>query len=245
MTNSVAALLPVRVWWGFRRPELSGDQFVSQLGSLFMPATIYVPGTQLGVLSAYMPTVLPQQGAPGVPNEVALVFYKSVDAYNQAMTSLEGRSYQLLHSAIFSIPPSSTNGFPPQLSAELKFDQPYFLYADASDWQKCTVTNLVGTRKSGVSEDSFQAALLSACTELQSESHDGSTVIVRASASCLTAWELSSGASAGAAIARFQALVDTVQLSHDNKVVVPGDLNGAANWLTVQPGQFLNFQFGQ
>lgn len=235
--------LPVRCWWGFRRPDLSQEQFLSQLGSLFIPATIYVPGVRLQVLTAYMPAILPTHTDRRIPDEVALVFYSSINAYNKSMTSLEGRSYQLLHSAVFAIPPSSTVGFPPQLGGELSFGQPYFLYAKSgTNWQAEDVQFLCGVRKSNMSPAQFKAALLEAFTELQS-SECASVIVVRASEDCLTAWAIAPSHSDLNALGALSDLVDVVLLSKDKKAETPSDLDGAANWLTVEPADFFNFQF--
>jgi hypothetical protein len=78
----------VRVWRGFRQPELTLDQFYDKLGSVFVPATVKLQ-VQAG-LQTYVPTVL--AGLPGkpdsVPDETAILFWESQQTYWDGFTTL-------------------------------------------------------------------------------------------------------------------------------------------------------------
>ncbi len=117
---NLTPVLPVRVWLGYALPQFrtaeGRSSFHEKLGGVFIPATVQLMAP-LG-LTAYLPTIVPSDRCPDVPDEVALVFYESFDAYNAARTSSTGgRAYQMLHSCVFNFDPNSdspasNSGFP-------------------------------------------------------------------------------------------------------------------------------------
>ncbi|MFO7593662.1 MAG: hypothetical protein R6X15_06425 [Pseudomonadota bacterium] len=138
--------IPVRVWVGYALPRLRQGkgrlEFYESLGSIFIPATVQIM-QPLG-LTAYLPTVLPANNNPAIPDEIALVFYPSCRHYEQAKnSSTGGRAYQKLHSTIFNFQPlpeapKSHSSFP------LLFDQAsnkqlpngnYSLFSTTVNWQ--------------------------------------------------------------------------------------------------------------
>ena len=112
----------VRVWRGFKLETLSPKDFLAALGSIFIPATAQLQ--RLYGLTAYLPTVLPLDKPNGVPDEIALVFYRSQKAYDDTKLTVPGRAYSSLHSTVFGFP-QSESGFPGPLGDRLKFDTPY------------------------------------------------------------------------------------------------------------------------
>lgn len=145
-TKAGCELFPIRVWVGYRlaktRQGAGREDFYKHLGSIFIPATVEL--MQPWGLLAYLPTVVPEDNNPLAPDEVALVFYQSIDGYRRAATcSVGGRAYQLLHSTIFNFTtsnnePSSHSGFPQRYNNRLLTgDQPayYTLFGENIPWQ--------------------------------------------------------------------------------------------------------------
>lgn len=131
---------PVRVWVGYGldslvRPDRTA--FYRTLGSVFIPATVQL--MRPWGLTTYLPTVLNADSNPHVPDEVALVYYRSQDAYRRACTcSVGGRAYVRLHQTAFRFTPQhgitgSHSGFPSRFTTDAPlpaqgylhlFDQP-------------------------------------------------------------------------------------------------------------------------
>jgi hypothetical protein len=139
---------PVRVWIGYAlasyRQTANRAMFHNKLGSIFMPATVQL--MQPWGLTAYLPCVLPCDNNPHAPDEVALVFYRSTDAYSAAVTrSVGGRAYLLLHQTLFNLDktakPSSQSGFPLYFDGQ-SFSDPanvnFYLFERNQDWQQGT-----------------------------------------------------------------------------------------------------------
>lgn len=103
--------LAVRVWIARRRqnrdaldnitgPALSREAFLTALRQTFVPATPQLMAP-LGLL-AYFPTLPPVVDAyPDLPEETALVFYSSRDAYDIARRTPSGRLYAASHGLYF------------------------------------------------------------------------------------------------------------------------------------------------
>ncbi len=109
-----------------RKPAFGGNIFVERLGQLFMPFTVQMQ-RQYG-LTAYLPAVLPESKESTIPDEVALVFYRTQECYHEAKRSVGGRAYSELHELVFDMP-ASRSGFPKLLAAdEITPDQPYHLF---------------------------------------------------------------------------------------------------------------------
>ena len=121
----------VRVWRGFRLGSVAPQDFLTALGSVFIPVTAQLQS--LHGLTAYLPTVMPLDKPSGVPDEVGLVFYRTRQAYDDTELTVPGRACASLHSTVFGVPPSE-GSFPSALGESLKFDMPYYLFADQADW---------------------------------------------------------------------------------------------------------------
>lgn len=243
-----AKQLPIRFWWGFKRKEISRDTFLDKLGAVFLPATVQVMGHRLGALTAYLPIIPPENCSTDVPDEMALVVYRSVAEYEQASSSLEGRAYQLLHDAVFTSP-SSSKGFPVLFEGELEQDQPYFLWSRSDQWQGAHCTFLLGRRPTGVTRAAFAAnvqAALKSIAARRDDSDTPDTILVRVSRDVVSYCEMW----AGSAIPNgecFYSVADTVNVlwkSPAYGVRAPSDLNKGDRWLRVSDkGEFLNLQF--
>lgn len=141
-----------RIFFGYRaqilkeRPEdddaarkRKRNQFLGDLGSTFMPGTPLMQAP-LG-LSAYVPAVIDPAPDAGLPDEVALIVYASLEVYNRFReTSLSRRMYTKSHDAVFDMP-NSIAQFPGPATAPEKrqvgADTQLFLYLTetAVDWQ--------------------------------------------------------------------------------------------------------------
>jgi hypothetical protein len=156
----------VRVWRGYAvdRPHL--DAFHQALVTTFIPITTQVMG-KLG-LTAYLPAIVPSDPTPTVPDEIALVFYRSQADYEVgAYGTTAGRAYQNLHLSLFNFAstrpelPASTSGFPILLKGSCESGQPYYLFSDEVDWYQGTSDVFVGvcnSDKQELAESVLQAA---------------------------------------------------------------------------------------
>ena len=147
----------IRVFCGFPNAQLTESAFFAQLGQTFMPGTPYML-QPLG-LAAYLPAVL-SNPTTSLPHEFALICYPSQAVWSQAMRqTLRGRVYNQTHGGVYAQPPSGA-AFPvfvdnlPPMAAD-----PFFLFADAIDWQLGTTHVVVGgKRDSGQSGADFRVA---------------------------------------------------------------------------------------
>jgi len=155
---------PVRVWWGyagrsFRASLQDMATFHKALGSIFIPATVQMM-LPLGLV-AYLPTIVPRDSDPSVPDEIALVFYRSKEMYRNTGECVAGRAYSLLHKTVFNFEnsddiPTSHSDFPEKFGPESinTFPGYYFLFEKFVDWQCGEVMVQVEIRD-GVSVDAF------------------------------------------------------------------------------------------
>jgi hypothetical protein len=129
----------VRVWRGYALDRTHKEAFWQTLGNTFIPITAQVM-SKLG-LTAYLPAIVPNDQVPSIPDEIALVFYRTQATYQQnANGTVSGRAYQKLHASVFVLgpqplgKPTSASGFPILLKDGCVSGQPYYLYPDAVDW---------------------------------------------------------------------------------------------------------------
>lgn len=99
----------VRVWRGWKRKDLSRETFFEKLGKIFIPFTVEMQ--RLFGLVAYLPMVLPPDHPEALPDEVALVFYKTQQAYKYSKKYPAARAYSDLHGLVFDLS-ASGSGFP-------------------------------------------------------------------------------------------------------------------------------------
>jgi hypothetical protein len=92
----------VGVFCGYKLPTLSRADFFREMGETFIPGTPYMQ-VPLG-LYAYLPAVLDVEQDSGLPDEVALIVYASMDIYLEALrNSLRRRIYTHAHTAVFDM----------------------------------------------------------------------------------------------------------------------------------------------
>jgi len=177
----------VRVWRGFRLGTLTPADFLQDLGTIFIPVTAQLQ--RLYGLTAYLPTVLPSSKPEGVPDEIALVFYQTQQAYNDTSNIVAGRAYSLLHKTVFAFP-ASLSGFPVVLGSALALDQPYYLFAGEVDWRGGFTQVFVGGRPANTTVQQFSGKLqrfFQREQKLQTRSLDGAIFCV--SANYVVYWE--------------------------------------------------------
>jgi hypothetical protein len=247
-TNTKSGLRPVppdavRVWRGYRPGSSTGPAFLTALGSIFIPVTVILQ--RLYGLTAYLPTVLPLNKPDGVPDEIALVFYETQQAYNDTKQIVAGRAYSSLHSTVFAFP-ASQSGFPVLLGAKLEFDTPYHLFTDKADWQSGFSQVFVGTRKAADSPAKFASALYAFLRKTSAHRPDGlDGVVVCASANWVLYWEhwKSEGDSLKGRISDLPKLADRILLQPHVSTPVPESLAQHYAGLTVTGGESFNTQF--
>ena len=130
----------VRVWCGYRKGATSRGDFVRKLKTFFIPETVSCMAP-FG-MTAYLPVILPEHPEWFVPDEIALVFYSSQDAYRTAMKEPEGRDYGTSHWRVFDKGDDgckcrkSFSKFPVRYSGRLMSRTPYHLFRERTDWQQ-------------------------------------------------------------------------------------------------------------
>lgn len=176
----------VRVWRGFRLAHVTEAKFKEQLGAVFIPGTVQLQGP-LG-LTAYLPSVLPDIKPAALPDEIALVFYKSKEAYRRTFETTAGRAYGLLHRSVFD--KKSQSGFPVYLANELLTEQPYYLIKRKTDWYHGVSRVYLGLRKKSQGIDSLQLELFKKLKLIQNDLPAGlDGVIVCLSENHVICWE--------------------------------------------------------
>lgn len=182
----------VRVWRGYRQSNLKTEKFHERLGTVFIPAAVK---QQIDAgLKSYIPTVL--AGIPdkpdSVPDETAILFWKSQETFTNSSNMLAMRIYRLLHEPVFNIPPSKT-GFPMLFNDSLTVDQPVYLFDKPADWMHGMVKHLVAARPSKTEPEVFQATISKVLANIKEQ------IALEGAIACvgedyLVYWELGLGA---------------------------------------------------
>jgi hypothetical protein len=212
----------VRVFRGRKNAGVRRHTFVERLGQLFMPFTVQMQ-RQYG-LTAYLPAVLPESEESTIPDEVALVFYRTQDCYHEAKRSVGGRAYSELHELVFDMP-ASRSGFPKLLAAdEITPDQPYHLFERSIDWQTGYCRLFVGTRKAEVASDAFLAGVAKAAREVQMDPRSLDAAIFSATNDWVIWWDHSSMAIATGPVHHLEAVANLLHASAARRLRVPENL---------------------
>ncbi|HEX7312940.1 MAG TPA: amidohydrolase family protein [Pyrinomonadaceae bacterium] len=227
---------------GFRVEDLEPARFRQKLGSLLIPSTVQFQAP-LG-LTAYLPTVLPDDKPAGVPDAIALLFYASRDAYRDTSKTLGGRAYEELHKPVFS--ERSKADFPLRLDATLEPDTPYFLFDAAADWQHGTCKVLVGARPDGQDSTDFRAAVLAWLTAERARAEEGlDGAVVCCAADYLIYWEHwnDTALARRSRIKSLARLVNVVLLQNARPVNISAPLDIDFAGIEIVGGECLNLQF--
>ena len=193
------------------------DAFLEALRTMFIPGTAQVQ--RLFALRAYLPTVMPASNGD-LPDEVALVFYESQDAYHEGTTFVLGRAYQTLHSTIFSFDrsapdflPRSKSDFPKPYFDELQIDTPHYLLDTRTDWQTGFSQIFVGRRAELDAVSTFTEYLRRWADDVSAHAPEGlDGLIVCRTDDYVIAWEHWSSKTAAIAGAVAQLAAVTAQV---------------------------------
>jgi len=237
----------VRVWRGYSVEGPPRTKFHEKLRTTFIPGTPQFQ-SQLG-LTAYLPAVLPAEVPNGVPDEIALVFYESKEAYNSAKETIAGRAYADLHSTVFSFtdPRRSTSDWPSIFSGVLEREKPYFLFDKNVDWQSGHTNVLVASRAESSSDEQFLNNITTTVTRIQAANLsglDGAIVVV--GSDYFVYWEhWTDLKSAPNSLIQDLATNNVVTMSRAlEPVAVPASLHQSYPGLTeIVGGEALNVQF--
>jgi hypothetical protein len=230
----------VRVFRGRKNGRVKRSVFIEKLRTVFMPMTVQMQ--RLFGLTAYLPAVLPETKSEGMPDEIALVFYQTQEAYHEAKRCVGGRSYSELHQLLFDMP-ASASSFPEMFTGEVQPDKAYHLFPKSVDWQIGSARLYAGTRRSKLKGAGFLKRLGQVAAELQKVPGSLDAVIFCATNEWLVWWEHSSE-STPEPNKRFNEIAIELFSPVARRVQVPGNLLRPYVGLTLNGrGDFLNTQF--
>jgi hypothetical protein len=232
----------VRVFRGCKKAGARRDIFVQRLGQVFMPITIQMQ--RLYGLTAYLPAILPEFKESTIPDEVALVFYRTQACYHEAKRCIGGRAYSELHELAFDMS-ASRSGFPELLAAdEITPDQPYYLFERSIDWQTGYSRLFVGIRKADAGSHAFLASVAKIARQVQTDPRSLDAAIFSATSDWVVWWDhLPTGIATGP-VDYFDAVADVVHASAARCVRVPPNLIEPYAGLALNAqADFLNLQF--
>jgi hypothetical protein len=235
----------VRVWRGFRGPAVTLPEFFVRLNTVFIPATVRMQ-VDAG-LDAYLPAV--PAGLPGkpatVPDETAILFWDSPQAWQDGFKTLAVRTYTLTHTATYA-PSVSRADFPIAYAGTVVADQPYHLSDEPADWMYGAVWHLLGGRPAGTGPADFLAAVTGVLTARQAAGGFAGAIAC-AGHDYLAYWELRTDGPAGTPPdPAFQALAEVVGWRHATPAMpTPVDQGLWEEWsgLSAGSGDVLNTRF--
>ena len=232
----------VRVFRGRKNAGVRRQIFIERLGQLFMPFTVQMQ-RQYG-LTAYLPAVLPESKESTIPDEVALVFYRTQECYHEAKRAVGGRAYSELHELVFDMP-ASRSGFPKLLAAdEITPDQPYHLFERSIDWQTGYCRLLVGTRKANATSAAFLAGVAKAARQVQADPRSLDAAIFSATGDWVLWWDHSPTPVATGPAHHFDAVANLMHASAARRLRVPASLLEPYAGLSLNAQtDFVNLQF--
>lgn len=233
----------VRVWRGYRLASVAPEAFFAKLGAIFIPVTVQMQ--RLFHLSAYLPAVMPAEKAAGMPDEIALVFYATQQAYLDTANCVGGRAYSLLHATLFDLG-QSKSAFPIPLPAVPAVETPYHLFADAVDWQGGFTQVFAGSRRAATDPALFAHQIGQWCQALQRNRPGGlDGAIVVFGTDYLLCWEhwLTRAAAQSSTLGQLTEIAATELMSPYSPVAVVPGLDAAWPGLPVAGGECFNTRF--
>lgn len=196
----------VHVWRGFRAPAKSYADFAKFLGNVFVPACALLQPD--AGLCAYLPSMPAQDGKPAsVPDQTALMFWATQQAYTDAFNTVAVRAYTNLHGDVYDTTRSSAQ-FPVPFAGQVVAEQPYHLFDAPADWMLGTVRHLVGARPAAQPAADFLAAVQAWAAGYQSARPQGvDAALLCAGDDYVVFWEHRPGDGDGSSLAGLAALV--------------------------------------
>jgi hypothetical protein len=235
----------VRVFRGIKRQGLAFDELLHKLESVFIPMTVQMQ--RLYGLTAYLPALLPPGYGEGIPDEVALVFYRTQNAYHEAKRCIGGRAYSELHELVFDMK-ASQSGFPRLFVGTIEPGQPYHLFDTSVDWQVGSARLAVGRLRNDVPPDALIARVRDESMALQASRDGLDGVIFCVTPPCLLWWEHAPDAvpAFDPATDRFRDVADVVFAGTPRLQRVPPDITAPYSGLTLRStGDFVSMQFSR
>jgi hypothetical protein len=230
----------VRVFRGRKRNHLDRNTFLDELGNIFMPITIQMQ--RLYGLTAYLPAVLPETKRKDIPDEVALVFYRTQNSYRDAKRCAGGRAYSELHDLVFKMS-ESISAFPEHFRGRIEPGATYHLFLKSVDWQKGSSRLCVATRRARVDQRTFLDGVGRVASQLQIHRGALDAVIFCPSANSLLWWEHSSRTSLKPNF-RFGEIAEEAFGRIARRVQAPTSLLRPYGGIGLKSsGDFLNFHF--
>jgi hypothetical protein len=188
---------------------------------------------------------MPLDKPSGVPDEIALVFYRTQRAYNDTKLTVAGRTYASLHSTLFGLPPSE-GSFPSALAESLKFDTPYYLFADRADWMTGFSQVFAGTRPAKMTVLDFASGLFSFAKDLQQDRPKGlEGAVLHVTEDWVLYWEhwTNQRASLGGRIAALPKLASQVVSQPHRATPLSTKLTAHHAGITTNGGESFNIRF--
>ncbi len=177
----------VHVWRGFKAQQTSYADFTKFLGSVFVPAcALLQPNSGL---RAYVPSMVPQSGKPAtVPDQTALMFWATQQAYQDAFKTVAVRAYTNLHGGAYDTKRSSAQ-FAVALTAQVIAEQPYYLFDRPVDWMLGNVRHFIGARPAAQSSSDFLEVIGNWAAMYQKQPADVDGALLCAGADYVVFWE--------------------------------------------------------
>jgi len=238
-----AVLIPpdaVRVWRGYRAPALALGDFLSKLGTVFVPATVEM---QIKVgLEGYVPSIPGGLAAKpdSVPDETAILFWTTQQTYTDGFNTLAVRTYTLTHGAVYR-PPSGAD-FPTLFKGTLAAEKPCYLIAKPADWMKGEVQHLIGSRPAAVKPNDFRGGIATVLAQVQKQAGVAGAIAC-AGDDYLVYWELAGSGSGGSGIDSLTKLLGWSRLLLPNSTSLESGLWDVWPGMTINSGDSFNMQF--
>jgi hypothetical protein len=236
----------VRIWRGFKNKALSQGKFFADLGSVFVPATVQLQWPS--GLDAYIPSFPAGKGKPAtVPDETAILFWDSQNAYKSGFNTLAIRTYTMTHASVYNVQDNiSTADFPVLYAGKIVAKQCYYFFPDEVDWMGGAVFHLVGGRPGGTTPAKFLASIQDWATAYQKKRPAGvSGAILCATADYVVFWSCLDRDNSGAGMAALAKLCKVYHHKVAQPVSLPAGMFDNFLGLIVKPGDSFNMQFSR
>ncbi|MFC1742627.1 hypothetical protein ACFL35_01435 [Candidatus Riflebacteria bacterium] len=146
-----------RFWRGWKKDNLSYEEFHSILANRFMPATPAMLAKH--GLTAYLVAIPELPHSELLPDEIALVVYKDFVSFKKAFSTAIGKKYGKMHWDVFKRGPSFSQvpiPYPIEKQNTIHPGKAYDLLGGNIDWQRGHSVFSLGFRIPGVLPSIFQ-----------------------------------------------------------------------------------------
>jgi len=149
-----------RVWQGFKRPDLSSEEFLTSFPT-FMKETVDLYQDQ--ALVNYIVVIPPESKPEYIPDELALVSLTSKEDYDRIRATPEGRKYSARHWDFFDR--ANSKSADPLVNYDLDHpvnlihNRSYDMIGTSIDWATGYNAVFIGIRKDGLDSTQFLSRL--------------------------------------------------------------------------------------